>query len=183
MNNTYWNPAGRLACAATLLIPFTVVLSLWQYISSSSSKSMDTMVQTTKLQRFALITHTLYFLYCILVFEVFIDQDPMNTTGVVPESADNLYWQMTCLSGELFFVSSVAMGFMAMQTAVPRWSLLIPIAQVSYNLKNSLIWCGLYSTFSPVGQPIELMKTDAVCIALFTAVYLHHFFTAENAAI
>uniref|UniRef100_A0A7S2UI64 Uncharacterized protein n=1 Tax=Attheya septentrionalis TaxID=420275 RepID=A0A7S2UI64_9STRA len=173
---SYWNPAGRLACAATLLFPSAAVFSLY-YVSRNS---LDTMVQVTKAQRIALIVHALYFVYCVFVFEVLIDQGPMTDTGTVPEKPDNLFWQMTCLSGEVFFVAATALGLMATQSAVPRWSLLVPMAQVAYNLKNSLIWCLFYKTFSPVGKPIELMKTDAVTILGLTAVYLHHFFTAPG---
>lgn len=73
-----------------------------------------------------------------------------------------------------------ALGLMATQSSVPRWALLVPFAQVSYNLKNSLIWCVLYPYFSPVGEPIELMKTDAVLICGLAAVDLHHYFTAPT---
>jgi hypothetical protein len=173
----YWNPAGRMACAATVLLPTAVILGLYLY----ARDSLASMVVVTKPQRIALVIHALYFVYCTFIFEALIDQGPMLTTGVVPENPDNLFWQMSCLSGEVFFVATTAIALIATQTSVPRWALLVPLAQVSYNLKNSLIWCVLYPTFSPVGQPIELMKTDAVSIALLTAVYLHHFFTAPDA--
>jgi hypothetical protein len=104
----------------------------------------------------------------------------MTTTGSPPDKPDNLFWQMSCLSGEVFFVALTALGLMATQSSVPRWALLVPFAQVSYNLKNSLIWCVLYPYFSPVGEPIELMKTDAVLICGLAAVDLHHYFTAPT---
>ncbi|CAB9531828.1 expressed unknown protein [Seminavis robusta] len=175
---SFWNPAGRVACAATVLLPTSVVLGL----AYNSRDSLGSMVLVTRPQRIALMIHALYFVYCVFAFEALIDIDPMSTTGTVPDQPDNLFWQMTCLSGEVFFVAATALALIATQPAVPRWSLLVPIAQVSYNLKNSLIWCVLYPQFSPVGQPIELMKTDAVCIALLTIVYLHHFFTAPTSA-
>jgi hypothetical protein len=172
----YWNPAGRVATGATVLLP-TAVVAILAFISR---KSLDRMVRVTTLQRAALILHTLYFVYCTFIFEALIDVGAMTTTGAPPQSPDNLFWQMTCLSGEVFFVAATALGFIASQSQVPRWSLLIPIAQVAYNLKNSLVWTVLYPYFSPVGKPIELMKTDAVMIALLAVVYLYHFFTAPT---
>jgi hypothetical protein len=173
---SYWNPAGRLACAATVLVPSALLFG----IAFVSRNSLSSMVKVTTPQRIALVIHALYFVYCVFVFEVLIDQGPMLTTGAVPENPDNLFWQMSCLSGEVFCVATAAFSLMATQSSVPRWALLVPLAQVFYNLKNSVIWCVLYEQFSPVGEPIELMKTDAVCIALLTLVYLHHFFTAPT---
>jgi hypothetical protein len=170
----FWNPAGRLLCASTLLLPAGAVFSLYH----ARRKEMDTMVEITPSMKYALLSHAAYFLSCIFSFEVIIDQFPMTMTGSPPAQPDNLFWQMTCLSGELFFVAVVVMGAMAHQKKVPRWTLLAPLAQVSYNLKNSLIWCVLYPIFSPVGEPLQLMMVDAVSIAGFTAVYLYHYFTA-----
>jgi hypothetical protein len=174
--NSYWNPAGRLACAVSVLVPAALLVSL----AVASRSTLGSMVKVTTPQRIALVIHALYFVYCVFIFEVLIDVGPMVTTGAVPAQPDNLFWQMSCLSGEVFFVATAAFCLMATQAAVPRWALLVPLAQVFYNLKNSVIWCVLYEQFSPVGAPIELMKTDALCIALLTLVYLHHFFTAPT---
>jgi hypothetical protein len=172
----FWNPAGRLACAATLLLPSAGVFGLYYVFRNS----LDSMVEVTRPQRTALTLHALYFAACVLEFEVLIDQFPMTTTGSPPEKPDNLFWQMSCLSGEVFFVAATALGFMATQSSVPRWSLLVPFAQVFYNLRNSLIWCVLHQRFSPVGEPIKLMYLDGVFILGVTAVYLHHYFTAPT---
>jgi len=173
---SYWNPAGRLAVGATLLLPSTAVGVLYLL---KKGKHDDNIV-VTNYYRYALMTHAAYFVSCIFSFEIMIDLDPMATTGTVPDNPDNLYWQMTCLSGELFFVAVCAMGLMAGQSTLPRWSLLVPLAQTSYNLKNSLIWCVLYNTFSPVGKPIELMRADFCLIAPLTAIYLYHYFKAPT---
>ena len=171
---SFWNPAGRLLCASTLLLPTAAIYSLY----SSCRNEMDSMVTVTSAYKTALLIHAIYFISCVLSFEVMIDLFPMTMTGAPPAEPDNLFWQMTCLSGEVFFVALVALFGMAFSKTVPRWSLLVPLAQVSYNLKNSLIWCVLYPIFSPVGEPIQLMMVDAVSILGLTTVYLHHYFTA-----
>jgi len=172
----FWNPAGRLAVAATLLLPITAVGVLYILKKGKHHES----VVVTSYYKMALVVHATYFVSIIPSFEVMIDLDPMATTGTVPKTPDNLYWQMTCLSGELFFVAALAMGLMAGQSAVPRWSLLVPLAQTSYNLKNSLIWCLLYPIFSPVGKPIVLMRADFCLIAPLASIYLYHYFTAPT---
>lgn len=173
---SYWNPAGRLVVGATLLLPSTAVGVLYLLKKGKHHEH----VVVTNYYRYALLLHAAYFVSCILSFEILIDLDPMATTGTVPENPDNLFWQMTCLSGELFFVAVVAMGLMAGQPTLPRWSLLVPLAQTSYNLKNSLIWCLLYPIFSPVGKPIELMRADFCLIAPLAATYVYHYFTAPT---
>jgi len=172
---TYWNPAGRFAVGATVFLPTFAVLAL----AKSAPGKLSDQVETTRAQRIAYALHAAYFVSCVLTFEVAIDSPPMAATGAPPPKPDNLFWQMTCLSGEVFFVATTALACMACQTQVPRWSLLVPLAQTAYNLKNTLIWCFLYSTFSPVGKPIALMYADGVMIAMLTAIYLHHFFTAR----
>lgn len=171
----FWNPAGQLLVGATLAIPMGTV----GYLTWKSRDRLGEMVEVTPLAKKALTLHAGYFASCILSFEILIQDYPMNTTGSIPASPDNLFWQMTCLSGELFFVSMCAYGLMASQDYVPRWTWLIPFAQTSYNLKNSLIWTVLYPTFSPVGKPIELMKLDAVLIVGLFLTYVYTFFTAS----
>lgn len=173
---SFWNPAGRLLCASTLLLPTGAIYALY----SARRNEMSSMVTVTSAHKTALLIHAAYFMSCVLSFEVMIDLFPMTMTGMPPAQPDNLFWQMTCLSGEVFFVALVALFGMAFSKKVPRWSLLVPMAQVSYNLKNSLIWCVLYPVFSPVGQPIQLMMVDAVLILGLTAVYVHHYFTAPS---
>ena len=67
---------------------------------------------------------------------------PQHHFGDVPKYPDNLFWMMTCLSGELFFVSAITFLLMATQTEVARWVLLIPLEQYVYNIK--MILFGLY---------------------------------------
>ena len=114
-----------------------------QVVTPQKSRDhLGEMVEITPLAKKAFILHAWYFASCILSFE------------------------MTCLSGELFFVSMSAYG-------------LIPFAQTSYNLNNSLIWTVVYPTFSPLGEQIELIKLDAVLIAGLFITYVYTFFTAS----
>mmetsp|Transcript_44284 Transcript_44284/g.139054 ORF Transcript_44284/g.139054 Transcript_44284/m.139054 type:complete len:90 (+) Transcript_44284:918-1187(+) len=84
---------------------------------------------------------------------------------------------MIYLSGELFFVSAVCFFAMAAQATVPRWTLLVPLAQVSYNLKNTLLWLVLNERFLPTGMPLApVMQADAVFI------YATHFFSGPAEA-
>lgn len=103
---------------------------------------------------------------------------PNTEFGKIPPRPDNLFWMTTCLAGELFFVSAVAFFLMAYQTEVPRWTLILPLAQTAYNLKNDLLWVGFGTTFSPIGKRNTFMVLDWICIFSFFVVYVHHFFTA-----
>ncbi|MCP4778489.1 MAG: hypothetical protein GY880_30095 [Planctomycetaceae bacterium] len=93
---------------------------------------------------------------------------------------DNLYWMMTCLSAELFFVAAAMFLLLATQTDVPRWVLILPIAQCAYNMKNDLLWVGFGSVFSPIGKGISIMVIDWLLIGVCFITYIHHFFTAAG---
>ena len=116
---------------------------------------------------------------------------------------------MTNLTGELFFVATVAYLAMASLSSVPRWTLLVPLAQVcgrrqpraaltrrrtsmhkardrlvdlsspvpqvSYNLKNSLVWLILYEYFSPTRTPNLFMAADFLFIFPCALVYASAF--------
>ena len=90
------------------------------------------------------------------------------------------------LSGELFFVAVVAYLLMSTLSTVPRWTLLVPLAQVSYNLKNSLIWLVLYGHFSPVGKPNLFMLADFLFIfpsaCIYASAYLGEAVNADRKA-
>jgi len=88
---------------------------------------------------------------------------------------------MTCLAGESFFVGAAIFLLMATQTTVPRWVLILPIAQCAYNMKNDLLGVRLgrkFSKFSPIHKPMTFMMLDWILIGAFFAIYIHHFFTA-----
>jgi hypothetical protein len=67
---------------------------------------------------------------------------------------------------------------MASQESVPRWVLILPIAQCAYNMKNDLLWVGLGKKLSPIGKPMTFMLLDWLIIGTFFIVYITHFFTA-----
>ena len=172
----YWNPAGRVLCLLTVLFPALTVLALNKYTIMKKA-SMATNIRVYKSLRIALAIHAAYFSTCVLLFEVFIDQSPATLIGTVPAEPEHLFWMMTNLSGELFFVATVAFGFMAMQEEIPRWTLLIPIAQTTYNLKNTLIWCFFSKTFSPDGKAIDFMIGDGQLILALAFAYIYNFVT------
>ena len=87
--------------------------------------------------RTALIVHAAYFSVFPMMFEgaldvtgAILDKLNLNSFGHIPEKPDNLFWLMSNLCGELFFVAVVAYVMMASLSAVPRWTLLVPLAQV-----------------------------------------------------
>ena len=90
--------------------------------------------------------------------------------GAIPAAPDNLFWVMTHLAGELFFVATVAYLVMASLHTVPRWALLVPLAQVAYNLKNSLVWLVLFPYFSPTRTPNLFMLAGE--ISYYASAYL-----------
>ena len=181
----YQNAKSKAIIAASLLIPFgTVAFFVWLCQSQGEAFSLDASVKVGVLQRVALIVHGIYFLCLPFCFELMIEKLPLPfgpekyRFGKVPKRPDNLYWMMTCLSGELFFVGAAIFLLMASQADVPRWSLILPIAQCSYNMKNDLLWVGFGNIFSPVQKRMTIMTLDWILIGACMAVYVHHFFTA-----
>lgn len=176
----YRSNVNKLIIAATLLIPFGFVGAIVLYCTSTSGEyALNAGVEVTVALRVAMIIHGAYFISLTPSFELFLTMWPMSTIGKPPARPDNGFWMMTCLAGELFFVSAVAFFLIASQTVVPRWTLIIPLAQCAYNLKNDLLWVGLGTTFSPEKKRIQLMALDWLCIGAFFIVYMHHFFTAK----
>ena len=170
-----------------MIHPSIMLLLLWVlanfpvlYLTWKFRDIFGEMMEMTPLAKKALTLHAGYFASCILSFEILIQDYPMNTTGAIPASPDNLFWQMTCLSGELFFVSMCAYGLMASQDVVPRWTWLIPLFQMSSNLSNSFILIFFSSVGKETGKPIELIqKLDTVLIAGLLITYVYTFFTAS----
>ena len=121
-------PAGRAAAAATTLLPTAVIVVLVtaRHIDLGDSVTMSGRLRT------ALIAHAAYFSVLPLMFESGLDFTgavldalrPGLSPGAIPAAPDNLFWMMTLLAGELFFVATVAYLVMASLHAVPRWALL-----------------------------------------------------------
>jgi hypothetical protein len=131
----YKSLQNRLGIAATLLIPSGVVGAFVLLCLSNNEYALKGMITVTPTLRNALIAHGVYFISLVPMFELMLDVWPITLNGTLPRNPDNGYWMMTCLSGELFFVSAVCYGLMALQTEVPRWTLILPIAQCAYNMK------------------------------------------------
>ena len=147
---------------------------------------MSESVEIGNIQLIALIIHGLYFLILPFGFELMIDKLPFPGSpdsyrfGKIPKKPDNLYWMMTNLSGELFFLGAVMLLLMASQDSVPRWVLILPIAQCAYNMKNDLLWVALGKIFSPVRKPMSFMMLDWLIIGAFFTIYIVHFFTTKQ---
>jgi hypothetical protein len=174
MDAPYFIPAGRIAGCATVLLPASAIFALY----SARKKQLEATVQIGGRLRFALIAHAAYFSALPFLFEGGLDvasaiMDKFGISpGSVPPAPNNLFWQMTNLSGELFFVATVAYLTMASLHAVPRWTLLVPLAQVVYNLKNSLLWLVLFKYFSPTGTANLFMLADFLFIFPVALIYV-----------
>ncbi len=173
--------------AASLLIPFgTVAFFVWFCRARGGEYALHASVKIGDVQRAALIVHGLYFIMLPFSFELMIEKLPFPGCpsryrfGNVSRP-DNLYWMMTCLSAELFFVGAVTFLLLASQADVPRWVLILPIAQCAYNMRNDLLWVGFGTTFSPIGKRMTIMAIDWLVIGACFIIYIHHFFTATSA--
>lgn len=174
----YFSPAGRVGACATVLLPAAAIFALY----SARKAQLEASVQLDGRLRFALLAHATYFSLLPFMFEGGLDvagavlERFELSPGSVPPAPDNLFWQMTNLCGELFFVATVAYLVMASLHTVPRWTLLVPLAQVAYNLKNSLVWLVLFKFFSPTGTANLFMLADFLfifpCATVYVAAYL-----------
>lgn len=180
----YRGARGAALAAASLLIPFGSVAFLVLFsLRTAGGFALDAPVRIGEAQRAALIVHGLYFLALPFSFELMIEKLPLPGVpakyrfGKVPERPDNLYWMMSCLSAELFFVGATLFLLMASQSEVPRWVLILPMAQCAYNMKNDLIWVGFGKSLSPIRKRMTFMWLDWLVIGVCFAIYVHHFFT------
>lgn len=181
----YRNAKSTAIIAMSLLIPFgTVAFFILFCLNNNGHYSLDASVEIGKVQFIALIVHGFYFLMLPFSFELMIEKLPFPGSpekfrfGKVPKRPDNLYWMMTNLSAELFFLGAVMLLLMASQTSVPRWVLILPIAQCAYNMKNDLLWVGLGKSLSPIQKPMLVMALDWLVIGICFTVYIIHFFTS-----
>ena len=189
-NNSSKLPAyrdGKSAAitAASLLIPFgTVAFFILFCLNNNGPYALDASVDIGRVQFIALIVHGLYFLILPFGFELMLEKLPFPGSpeklrfGKVPKRPDNLYWMMSNLSAELFFLGAVMLLLIASQTSVPRWALILPIAQCAYNMRNDLLWVGLGKSLSPIRKPMLVMALDWFIIGVCFIVYIIHFFTA-----
>lgn len=181
----YRSAKGTAIAAISLLIPFgTVAFFILYCLNNTENYALSSSVEIGKIQFIALIIHGLYFLILPFSFELMIEKLPFPGSpekyrfGKIPKKPDNLYWMMTNLSGELFFLGAVMLLLMASQESVPRWVLILPIAQCAYNMKNDLLWVGLGKKLSPIRKPMSFMVLDWLVIGTFFIIYIIHFFTA-----
>jgi hypothetical protein len=180
----YRGAKGKVLAAISLLIPFGTVAFFIFYCLNNENYALSASVEIGQMQFIALVIHGLYFLILPFSFELMIEKLPFPGSpekyrfGKIPKKPDNLYWMMTNLSGELFFLGAVMLLLMASQESVPRWVLILPIAQCAYNMKNDLLWVGLGKKLSPIGKPMTFMLLDWLIIGTFFIIYIIHFFTA-----
>ncbi|MGY5451845.1 hypothetical protein ACVFI8_13000 [Agarivorans sp. MS3-6] len=180
----YRSARGAAITAISLLIPFGTVAFFIFYCINNEGYALSASVEIGNIQFIALIVHGLYFLMLPFGFELMIDKLPFPGSpekyrfGKIPKRPDNLYWMMTHLSGELFFLGAVMLLLMASQPSVPRWVLILPIAQCAYNMKNDLLWVGFGKYLSPIRKPMSVMALDWFVIGICLVIYIVHFFTA-----
>ena len=128
----YFVPAGRIAGCATVFLPIAAIYALYK----ARKEVLETTVHMGGRLRIALLAHAAYFSMLPFMFEGGLDVAAVIldvfgiSPGHVPPSPDNLFWQMTNLCGELFFVAAVVYLMMASLKTVPRWTLLVPLSQV-----------------------------------------------------
>lgn len=181
----YQSVSGRLLAAASLLIPFGMVGFLVLYCQQAGGAyALNAPLAVDGAVQVALLIHASYFIVLPFMFELMIEQLPLPLTpsawrfGKVPKRPDNLYWMMSCLSAELFFVAATLLFLLATQVDAPRWIFIVVLAQCAYNMKNDIVWVGLGKAFSPIRKPMSFMVADWVLIGALFAVYLQHFFAA-----
>lgn len=181
----YRSKHGRIATAASLLIPYGIVIIFIAICLGDKDGKYDlsSAIEVNTLLRVTLILHGGYFFVLTPMFELMIEALPLpiisaHKFGKIPARPDNLFWMMSCLSAELFFVSTVIYLLMATQDIIQRWTLILPIAQCAYNMKNSLIWVFLGNICSPIKQRMAIMIIDWLFVGICFVIYIVVFFTA-----
>jgi hypothetical protein len=174
---------GRLSVLALSLLPYAGLGSLIQFCRKTKALDLNDTLEITPLMRKALLVHFWYFIAIPLNIEVFPDVPGIEilvgsmekiTNGV---ATTNGFHMLQCLAAENFFVTSAALGFILMQSSVPRWTLMTPFAQLAWNLKNHLSW--FFIPIAPEGR-MPFALADISLIWPITAVYLHFFFNANK---
>ena len=180
----YRSVKGRLIAGSSLLMPIGIVMFFVVFclVGEDDGYKLESMVKVSVLYRVGLLLHGVYFAIHPFALEFLMDYGEKMLPeklqiGAIPERVDNLYWMMTSLSAELFFVTAVFLFLIASQSYVPRWALILPIAQCGYNLKNNLIWTVFGSNLSPINKRIDYAWIDFAYIAICFIIYVIHFFT------
>ena len=122
----YRSKQGRMATAASLLIPYGIVIIFIAICLSDKGGKYDfsSSVEVDWLFRITLIIHGLYFVGIPFSYELSIESIPGPLLpdswkpGKIPAKPDNLFWQLTCMTAELFFVMSVVYFLIASQDYV-----------------------------------------------------------------
>lgn len=170
---------SRLATLALATIPYIGVGALIRYCQKNKDCSLNDMLEISPLQRKALMVHFAYFLFCPILIEAFPDAPGLDILVGPTPAPSNTLLMLSCLAAENFFVTSTSLGMILAQDAVPRWSLMTPIAQLAWNLKNHVSWYFLAGTFAPEG-PLLFALADIVIIWPITAIYAHNFFNGKK---
>ena len=172
----------RLSALGLALLGYVGFGAFIQYCRTT--KAIDLMndnIEITPLMRKALLVHFWYFIAIPINIEVFPDVPGFDyLVGTLPTiNETNGFHMLQCLAAENFFVASTAIGFILFQpnSIVPRWTLMTPLAQLVWNLKNHLSW--FFIPFAPEGR-MPFAVLDMALIWPITAVYLHFFFTAKK---
>ena len=171
--------AGKLETLFLLMLPYAGIAGLVQYCNKNKDCSLNDQLVITPLQRKALLVHFWYFIGIPIQMEVFQDVPGIEfLVGHLPPPS-NVHFMLSCLAAENFFVTSAALGMILLQDSVPRWALMVPFAQLAWNLKNHIAWFFLGNYFAPEGAlPFALL--DILIIWPIVAVYAHHFVSAKK---
>ena len=180
----YRDTKGRITAAASLLIPFGFIAFMALFSATADGKyELDAIVKIPRYVRIVYILHGLYFIVLPFSFELSINTLPFYGCpekyrfGKIPARPDNLFWMMSCLAGELFFVAAVILFLLSSQSKVQRWTLILPMSQCIYNMKNSLFWVFLGNKLSPIGKGVHIMILDFLFVGACFIIYIIHFFT------
>ena len=139
--------------------------------------------QQQDLMRKALLVHFSYFLLLPILVEAFLDAFGLGVLiGPTPLqlATSNIMHMRTCLAAENFFVTSTALGMILLTAAhdkepkVPRWTLMTPLAQLAWNLKNHISWFFMADTFAPEG-PLLFAFADMAIIWPICGIYGYQF--------
>jgi len=167
----------RLTTLLLLCVPYAGTYGIYHWCRRH--RNLNDEVEVTPLLRRGLAVHFLYFVGVPVLMEAFQDAPGIDFLVGPAPAPSNVLFMLSCLAAENFFVTSTALAMILLQETVPRWTLLTPIAQLAWNLKNHVAWYFLGNHFAPEG-PLLFALLDMVLIWPITGIYAHHFVTARN---
>ena len=171
----------RCTTFCPLIVPFIIVMIFIAICLGDEDGYYDwtSMVEVSVFNKVVLILHGMYLTPLWILYELAKKIDSGSSYAKrdkykrkIPRQPDNLYWMMTCLSGELCFVIAILYFLMAAQEYLFRWTLILPIAQCAYNMKNDCLWLMLGKTWS------FWVLVDTIFIGLCSIIYVFIFFLA-----